>query len=103
MEEKLSTHLFTPAKEYLSTLDPDERAKIMSSIYVIQMGDLSSIHTKQLEGPLRELIVGNHRVTYFVITRALYVVDGFRKKTAKTPKRHIDFAKKMYKYIKNNI
>ena len=43
--------------------------------------------------------MGYHRVTYFVIGQALYVADGFRKKSAKTPKRHIDFAKKMYKYI----
>lgn len=100
MEEKINVQLFAPAKEYLYKLSHQERAKLTASIQAVRTGDLDTVHTKQLDGPIREIIVGYHRMTYFVIGSVLYIAEGFRKKTAKTPKRYIDFAKKMYKYIK---
>ncbi|OGZ08722.1 MAG: hypothetical protein A2762_00030 [Candidatus Lloydbacteria bacterium RIFCSPHIGHO2_01_FULL_54_11] len=103
MVEKYSAHLFTPAKEYLKKLSAQERARITFSISLLQQGDNDSVYTKQLDGPIRELVIGYHRVTYFVLSQTVYAVNGFRKKSAKTPKQHIDFARKMYKYIKTNF
>ena len=33
---------------------------------MLQSGDYRSVRTKQLKGPIRELIVGDHRLTYFI-------------------------------------
>lgn len=65
--------------------------------------NLAAVHTKQLRGPVRELIVGNHRFTYFRLGNITYFVCGFRKKTVKAPLAKIEYASKIYKIMKNNI
>lgn len=79
-----------------------ERGIIARNIQAITRGDLSSVYTKQLGGPVRELISGHHRITYFKIGAVVYFVRGFRKKTPKAPKREIKYAEKMYKIVKLN-
>jgi phage-related protein len=63
-------------------------------------GNFSAVHTKKLAGPVRELIVGHHRIPYFLVSSVIYFVSGFQKKTAKTPKAEIAYAQKAYQAFK---
>ncbi|MBI4093560.1 type II toxin-antitoxin system RelE/ParE family toxin [Candidatus Kaiserbacteria bacterium] len=66
-------------------------------------GEIGAVHTKQLRDPIRELIAGDHRFTYFQLDHMLYFVRGFRKKSRKTPPKEIDYAMSIYKSIKSKL
>ena len=100
MFETYTAHFLSPAKEYIESIDDADKGAIAADIDIMRGGDLQTPHTKQLKGPIRELISGHHRITYFVNGRSLYFVRGFRKKTSKTPKREIDYAEHVYKQMK---
>ncbi len=68
----------------------------------MQLSRSRQLSAAQLRGPVRELIVGHQRLTYFGLDSVLYFVRGFRKKTAKTPKSQIDYAEKVYKLMKGS-
>ena len=92
-----------PARVYLIGLSPAEQGFIASDIDALCSGRFSAVQTKKLRGPVRELVVGNHRLTYFVLGSVFYFVRGFRKKTAKTPKAEIKYAEKIYKIMRENV
>ena len=96
---EFSSVLLEPAREYLKSIPPSERALVLSAVTALQSGEFESVHTKQLKGPVRELIIGPHRLTYFMHKDGFYFVRGFRKKSQKAPKREIEYAEKWYKYI----
>lgn len=100
MIEKLSIRVLSRAADYIGKLSETEEATLGAQIKTMAQGETGLVHTKQLDGPIRELILGNHRITYFVIKHTLYFVEGFRKKSKKTPKNKIDFAKKVYKEVR---
>ena len=83
-------------KKYLARLPVSESGKILSAIAVMAEGDFALVRTKKLEGPIRELIVGRHRITYFLLERNLYFVSGFMKKSRKAPKDEIAYARSAY-------
>ncbi len=95
----LQAHVLGAAKEYLASITPSERSGIYSHIDAMKRGNFLAVHTKQLKGDIRELIVGRHRVSYFKIGSTLYFVRGFAKKSAKTPKKEIAYAERSYKSI----
>lgn len=88
------------AKEYLDGLDESDRGTIAADIDLMRAGDLATPYTKKLRGPIRELISGPHRLTYFLIKSAIYFASGFMKKSGKTPKGEIDYAEKIHKNLK---
>ena len=92
-----------PARKYILSLSAAEQGIIASDIEALCSGRFDAVRTKKLRGPVRELIVGNHRLTYFILENTFYFVRGFRKKTAKTPKREIEYAEKIYKIMKESI
>lgn len=79
-----------------------DQAIVAVQIEYMCLGDFESVRTKQLRGPIRELISGHHRLTYFGLDSMLYFVRGFRKKTAKTPREEIDYAEKIYKMLNSS-
>jgi phage-related protein len=101
MPETQKILILSRAEEYIDKIPPKEKASLLASINALARGDNDVVETKQLDGPIRELIVGNHRVTYFGLSGSLYVIEGFRKKSKKTPKTKIDFAKNIYKIVKS--
>lgn len=104
MENQPDTVRLLPfAEKYLKELDPQEQAMVVADIDDMRTGNLTIVRTKQLSGPIRELIVGNHRFTYFRLQNILYFVRGFRKKTVKTPLSEIEYANRVYKIMKNNL
>jgi phage-related protein len=66
----------------------------------MKAGNFDAVHTKPLKGKVRELIIGRHRISYFLIGNVLYFVRGFPKKSAKTPKQEIEYAMQVYKLMK---
>ena len=101
MEQRRKVQFLSPAKEYIGNVSEVDQATIAAHVECMRSGDFESVRTKQLRGPIRELIVGHHRMTYFEFNSGLYFVRGFRKKTAKTPKSEIDYAEKVYKMMKS--
>jgi len=91
------------AEKYLKELPPAQQAMVVADIDDMRTRSLAAVHTKQLSGPIRELIVGHHRFTYFRLRNTLYFVRGFRKKTVKTPLSEIEYAGKVYKVMKSSI
>ena len=100
MVEKFSAVFSSSAKKYISGLTVQEQASFAADIDVMKTGEIGKVQTKQLRGQVRELIVGYHRMSYFLHEHVLYFIEGWRKKTSKTPKRYIDFAIKTFKEIK---
>lgn len=101
MEDSRKVQFLSSATEYIRSVSETDQAIIAAHVECMRSGDFGSIRTKQLRGPIRELIVRHHRLTYFDFDATFHFVRGFRKKTAKTPKSEIDYAEKIYQMIKN--
>ena len=91
--------ILAPANTYIESLSKSERGDILAGIGTLRGERAPSVRTKQLRGPVRELIVGNHRVTYFRLETTLYFVRGFRKKTNKTPRQEIEYAASIFRQL----
>lgn len=94
---------FSGAKRYLNDISRTNRAAIARDVNALVENNAEGVRTKQLCGPIRELIVGHHRLTYFKLDDALYFVRGFRKKSAKTPRREIEYAEEVYRAISSRF
>ena|SRR3989338_6649836 len=101
MEQYRKVQFLSFATEYIGSIPITDQATIAAHVECMRSGDFESVRTKQLRGPIRELVVGHHRLTYFEFGASLYFVKGFRKKTAKAPKSEIDYAEKVYKILKS--
>ncbi|HEY4506396.1 MAG TPA: type II toxin-antitoxin system RelE/ParE family toxin [Candidatus Paceibacterota bacterium] len=88
-----------PVKKFIGTLSLESQAKIAASISIMQAGNFELIRTKTLQGKIKELVVRNHRIIFFIKDGTIYFVSGFIKKSSKTPKREIDYAQKIYKLL----
>ena len=99
MEERRLRFL-EPAKMYLKNLSKKDRAMVDADMDEMRFSGESWVKTKRLRGPIRELVVGNHRLTYFTLEAIIYFVRGFRKKSAKTPTIEIEYAEKIYKLLR---
>jgi phage-related protein len=95
----MQVHIFAWAEEHLRTASNAEQAIIRKHIGKLRSGNVNEVHTKQLKGAIRELIVGSHRLTYFSIGEHLYLIRGFRKKSQKTPKKEILQTERVYKMV----
>lgn len=100
MKRTLKLLILNKTEDYIKSLSVSEQIKITSDFRKMSDGDLEIVSTKQLKGSIRELIVGNHRLIYFIDNGVLYFVDAFRKRSQKTPKNKIENAIKIYKIIK---
>ena len=92
---------FDKADEFLGDLDIRDQEKIAVCVKSLTEGDFKSIRTKLLRGKIRELIVKEYRIIFFIYLNSVYFVNAFRKKTNKTPRSEIDHAEKIYKQIIN--
>ena len=95
-DRRLFARSLIGAEAYINSLPSKDKSKILAGIASLQKRDFDILRTKQLRGPVRELIVNDHRITYFSIGNVLYLVRGFRKKGAKTPKAEIEYAENVY-------
>ena len=98
--EKFIVRFLPRAREYIAGLTRKEQGRVAADIDSMKSGDFDIVATKSLRTPVRELIVGNHRFTYFTLPPLLYFVSGFLKKSQKTPKKEIAYALDIYNQIK---
>ncbi len=97
MERRYRVTVLDSVNEFVKELTQAERAKIFSTIEKMRSGDWSSIYIKTLKGPIRELIVKQNRILFFINENMLHFIHAFRKKTAKTPPQEIERAEQIYK------
>ena len=89
-----------PVKEWIDTLEEKLQLKIFRAFELLEDFNinLKAPYVKPLEDKLYELRVkdpkGIYRVIYFAHTgREFIMLNGFIKKTQKTPKKEIELAK----------
>lgn len=99
----LQVHVLPAAREYIFSVSEKDHGKIVSAIQALKEGLFEEVYTKQLKADIRELIVGRHRISYFKIESTFYFARGFAKKTAKTPKKEIEYAEQVFTIIKAHI
>ena len=98
-----------PAKKFIYRLSDKTRAKIFKYIDYLKdsKGYLDEPYSRHIVGSIRELRVDfakdRHRIFYFTfINRRIILLNGFVKKTQKTPGREINKAIRYHKDVKNN-
>jgi len=82
----------SPVLEYLEKLNSKEKAKILKYIEFLRLnnGYLDEPYSKHIKGKIRELRVdfdhNRHRIFYFTfVEKTIILLNGFLKKTEKTP------------------
>jgi phage-related protein len=95
-----SIFFFQEAEEFIGSLSEKDRAKVFAVIKILGT-NFSAVYTKPLKGPIKELIVRQYRLLFFIKDTIIYITSGFTKKTKKTPKREIERVEILYKTIQN--
>ena len=90
MENLYQEVYFDFVTDFFSELPAKDRSKIEGTIQVMLSGDLHSPRIKTLRGPIKELIVKEYRVIFFIHEHIIHFVRAFRKKSAKTPQKEIE-------------
>ena len=91
--------LMSSVESFLGTLPTTNRGQIKANITLLENGDFQTPYTKKLKGVIRELIIGNYRLIFFIKDNIIYFTSAFRKKSAKTPTKEIKQAEKYYKLV----
>ena len=98
-----------PVKEWIERLDIKLRLKVYRSFELLEQFNLNlkAPYVKPLEDKLYELRIkdqkGIYRVIYFAhIGKEFIMLNGFVKKTQKTPKKEIELAKRRMKEVLEN-
>lgn len=95
-----------PVKEWLKSLNRDERQTIGNDIKTVEYGYPVGMPTSKSLGNKLHEVRSNlsdskiARVIYVVENGYMILLNGFIKKTQATPKQEIDLALKRYKEIK---
>ncbi len=92
---------FHTVNEFLASLPDTVQAKIRVNARTMQSGNFQSVYVKTLRGPIRELIVKEYRVLFFIKHNVICFVHAFQKKAAKTPLAEIERAMRVYKMMKD--
>ncbi len=101
MKKRYQTIYHDSVKDFFNELSSKDRAKVEGNVNVMQNGDLRSPRTKTLRGPIKELIVKDYRILFFIHEHIIYFVRAFRKKSMKTPRKEIEYVEQIYKLITN--
>lgn len=99
MEYRYQVIYLDSVTDFLKELSTALEAKILASASKMREGDFHSPRIKTIRGPIKELIVKQYRVLFFVHENSIYFVRAFRKKTAKTPRGKIEYAERVYKMV----
>lgn len=90
------------AKRIFDSLPDVDNLKVNAAIIRIRERNFKAVEIKTLKSPIRELKIGKYRFIFFIQREEVYFVHAFIKKTAKTPKKEIEYARKIYKNITQN-
>ncbi|MBI5004100.1 type II toxin-antitoxin system RelE/ParE family toxin [Candidatus Kaiserbacteria bacterium] len=97
MVRQHKTLFLASVKDFIAKLSITNQAKVAAAINMMVNGEFGSVYTKKLKGPVHELIVKSYRFVYYIKGNEIYFVNAFVKKSAKTPKRVIEHAEKLFK------
>ncbi len=98
MQNNLALIYFKDALVFLKGLGASNTSnKIEAALEKLSVGDFTSVNTKKLRGSVRELIVDECRLLFFIRGNVIYVMDGFIKKAQKTPRRILERAERIIK------
>lgn len=89
-------------KEFLESLQETDQARAQGYIELFEQNgfNLPAQYLKKIESNLWELRPGNIRLITGKVGTRMVVVNGFKKKTQKTPKREIKTANNRLKEYK---
>lgn len=103
MDNKYFALFLDNVKNFIGTLSNENQGKINATVTAMEAGNFESIYIKTLKTPIKELVVKNYRLIFFIHRTTIYFIGAFIKKSAKTPRKEIENAEKMYKIIIKNI
>ncbi len=92
----MNIHTLDGASDFISSLTREEDVKITTQVKAIAENKTGDLVIKTLKGKVKELIISEYRIVFFIKNGAVFLVDGFRKKSQKTPKRIIERAERIY-------
>lgn len=95
----MTTTILREVVNFINSLPDEDSAKILGQFRALEKGWTETLNIKTLKGRIRELIVHDYRIVFFAIKQRIYVVDGFRKKSQKTPPRIIARAEEIHRLI----
>ncbi len=97
----MSIRVFEDVSDFLKRIPEDDAARILAHLKSFQENCVEGLFIKTLRGKIKEIVVKNYRIVFFSIGSTGYIVDAFRKKSQKTPKRIIEQAENIYKNLDN--
>jgi phage-related protein len=97
--KKYTVEFFEKARDFLYAISTDDRSLLLSRVSDLAE-DISSVETKLLKSPIKELKYKKYRLLFFIDKSTIYFISGFVKKTQKTPAKEIEYANKLYSKFK---
>ncbi len=101
MEKIYNAFFHEAVRDFLSELSRKDHSRIWGIVETMEAGDLHSPRTKTLRGPIKELIVKEYRILFFIHEHTIHFVRVFRKKSVKTPQKEIEYVERIYKMLLN--
>src|SRR3989338_4658598 len=99
MEKRYTALFLDDVKKMLNSMPEADRAKATAAITAMKEGHFELVETKILRTPIRELKIKKYRFVFFIQQEFLYFIHTFIKQSARTPKKEIEYAEKIYKRI----
>lgn len=87
------------ALAFIDNLTPEDSAKILANLKFLEMKRTEVLIVKPLKGKIMEISVKQYRFVFCKVGMIIYVIDGFKKQSQKTPPRIIERAEKIYRKI----
>jgi phage-related protein len=95
----MKLHILDAVRKFFESISDEDSAKIAAHLKLLQDDHTEGLTIKLLKGKIKEIVVRQYRVIFFVIGGAGYAVAAFRKQGRKTPKRIIEQAERIFKDI----
>lgn len=95
----ITIRLLESVRDFLEKLPAEERGRIAENVQNLQDDDFRLVTIKTLHGPIKEVIIRQYRLVFFRKSEVIYIVEGFKKQSRKTPLRVIERAEKIYKLL----
>lgn len=93
--KKYNIEFFDKALIFIRSVAVINRALLLAKISSMSE-DISSVETKLLKSPIKELKYKKYRLLFFINKNTIYFVSGFTKETQKTPPKELEHAYRIY-------
>ena len=86
--------------DFIEKMPDTDSGKLLAHLKFLELDKPEVLLIKTLRKKIKEIIIAQYRIIFFVIHDTIYVVDAFRKKSQKTPISVIRQAEKIYKELR---